>query len=344
MRKLNHFDALAGMAALLVLISPARADVAAEFFRGKTISMIIGSSAGGGYDTLSRAVSRHLPKHIPGNPTIVTRNIPGAGGITAANNLFSTAPRDGTTMGLLRNLVPFEPIFGTEQANYDATKFNWLGTLSVETGLLIVWHDSKFKSINDAKSMEMIAAADSINSQPAFYVRVLNELLGTNIKVVAGYPGQNEGYLAIENGEVDSWGVTYWSSLTSTKSDWLRGNKIRILLQYGPNREPALKDVPYGPDLVKNAEDRMLFEAAYSPLTLGRPFVLPPEVPTDRVAAFRRGFSDMLLDPEFIAEAQHLGLQIDSPRTGDELQDELKRIYSMPQKVLERMRKLALAR
>jgi tripartite-type tricarboxylate transporter receptor subunit TctC len=331
-------------ALLAVTMLPARAESVADFFRGKSINLLIGASAGGGYDTLSRAVARYLPKHIPGNPTIITRNMPGAGGITAANTLYSMSPRDGTAMGLLRNLVPFEPIFGTPQAEYDATKFNWLGTLAVETGLLIVWHNSRFKTIDDARRMEIVAAVDSVNSQPAFYSRVINELLGTRIKIVAGYPGQNEAYLAIENGEVDTFGITYWSSLTSTKQDWLRDKKIRVLLQYGPTREADLAGVPYGPDLVTSPEDRMLFEAAYSPLTLGRPFVLPPDVPTERVEAFRTAFTQMERDPEFRAEANSIGLQIDSPRTGQELQDELRKIYAMPPDVLDRLRRLALAR
>lgn len=322
----------------------ARADEVADFFRGKTINMTIGSSVGGGYDTLSRAVARFLPRHIPGSPTIVTRNMPGAGGILAAKHIYSLAPRDGTAMGLLRNLVPLEPLFGTQQAEYDATKFNWLGTLAVETGLLIVWHDSPFRSIDDVRQREFLAAADGVSSQPAFYSRVLNELLGTKIRVVAGYAGQNEAYLAIEQREVDSFGITYWSSLTSTKQEWLRDKKIRILLQYGPVREAALKDVPYAPDMVKSEEDRLLFRAAYGPLTLGRPFVLPPEVPAERVAALRKAFVDMIADPEFRSEADKLGLLVDNPRTGEQLQEELARLHAMPAAQLERLRKLAQAR
>ncbi len=339
----------AGAVALFVLAlscatGAAVADDVADFYRGKTIVMTIGSSAGGGYDALSRAVARFLPGHIPGAPAVVTRNQPGAGGVLAAKYLYTIAPRDGTAMGLLRNLAPLEPLFGTREADYDATKFNWLGTLAVETGLVIVWRDSPFKSIEDMRAREFLSAADGVSSQPAFYSRLLNELLGTKIRVVAGYAGQNEAYLAIEQHEVDSFGVTYWSSLTSTKQEWLRDGKIRVLLQFGPVREPALKDVPYAPDMAASAEDRELFRAAYAPLTLGRPFVLPPDVPPERVAALRKAFGDMIADPRFRAEADRLGLLVDNPRTGAQLQEELERLYAMPPARLERLRALARAR
>lgn len=321
----------------------AAADPVADFYKGKSITLMIGASAGGGYDTLARAVARYLPRHIPGSPNVVPSNVPGAGGIVAIKNLATISQRDGTVIGLMRNEVPLDPLFGTEEADYDPTKLNWLGTLSVETGLLIVWHTSPFMTIEDAKQREMTAGADGVTSEPAFFSRVLNELLGTKIKVIAGYPGQNEAYLAIERGELDTFGVTYWSSLTSTKQDWLRENKIRILLQYGPIKEAALKDVPYGPDLVTSNEDKLLFRAAYGPLTLGRPFALPPEVPADRVAALRKAFMDMIADKDFRAEADKLGLQVDNPRSGEQLQKEMGRLYAIPKDVLERLRRLAQA-
>ena len=336
-----HFLSLAS---LFCVPLPSVADEIEKFYAGKSMSMIIGSSSGGGYDTLARAVARHIVRHIPGGPVISVRHMPGAGGIAAANHLYSVAAKDGSTIGLLRNLVPLEPLFGTPQAEYDATKFNWIGTLAAETGVMIVWHTSSFKSIEDVRSREFLAASDGINSQSAFFSRVFNELLGTKIKVIGGYKGQNEAYLAIERGEVDSFGITYWSSLTSTKQAWLKDNKIRILLQYGPVREPDLADVPYAPDLLKSEEDRLLFQAAYSPLTLGRPFVLPPDVPPSRVAAIRKAFIDMLEDPVFKEEAGRLGLQTNWPRTGIQLQDELVRIHAMPKSVLENLKRLANAR
>jgi tripartite-type tricarboxylate transporter receptor subunit TctC len=330
--------------AVMTIGGAASADPVADFYKGKTMSLVISSGAGGGYDTLSRALSRHIGKHIPGSPNVVPRNMPGAGGIVATKHLYSAAARDGTVMGGVQNNAPLEPLFGTKEADYDSTKLNWIGTPSLETGLLIVWHTSKFKTIDDVRKSEMTAGASGVNSAPAFYSRLLNELLGTKIKVIAGYPGQNDAYLAIERGELDTYGTTFWSSLTSTKQDWIKNKQIRILVQYGPIKEPELHDVPYGPDLVKNEDDKLLFEAAYGPLTLGRPFLMPPEVPADRLAAVRKAFMAMIKDADFRNEANKLGLQIDNPRSGEQLQADVERLYRTPANVVERLRRIAHAK
>lgn len=332
---------LAAVSTAFLSAATAHADPVADFYRGKSVSMIISSSAGGGYDALSRMIARHMARHIPGQPNIIPRNMPGAGGIVAARFIATTAPRDGTVIGGLQNNAPLEPLFGTKAADYDPTKMNWLGTPSVETGLLFVWHTSPFKTFEDVTKREMTAGASGVNSGPAFYSRIMNELLGAKIKIIPGYPGQNEAYLAIERGEIDTYGLTMWSSLTSVKKQWLADNKVRVLLQYGPEKEPALKGVPYGPDLVKNKEDRLLFEAAYGPLTLGRPFVIPPDVPADRVAALRKAFMAMMADKEFRTEAGKQGLQIDSPRSGEQLQQEVERLYATPPHIVERLRRIS---
>lgn len=324
--------------------SPAMADPIADFYKGRTISMTISSAAGGGYDTLARTVARNLPKHLPGSPNIVPRNMPGAGGIVATKHLYTMAARDGSAMGIVQNNAPLEPLFGTKEADYDPTRFNWIGTPSLETGLLIVWHMSPFKTMEDVTKREMTAGASGVNSAPAFYSRVLNELLGAKIKVIAGYPGQNEAYIAIERGEIDTYGTTFWSSLTSTKQQWLRDKQVRVLLQYGPVKEEALKDVPYGPDLVKSEEDKLLFQAAYGPLSLGRPFLMPPDTPAERVRAVRKAFMDMIADKDFNAEAEKLGLQVDNPRSGEALQAEVERLYRTPPHVVERLRRIAQAK
>jgi tripartite-type tricarboxylate transporter receptor subunit TctC len=323
-------------------LQAARADSIEDFYRGKTINMVCSSSAGGGYDTLTRAVARFLGKHIPGHPSIVVRNMPGAGGIVATRYIAKSAPRDGLTIAGVQNNTPFEPLFGTKQADYDATKLNWLGTPSVETGLLVVWHASKIKSLEDAKKMEMTAGASGLNSAPSFYARLLNELLGTKIKIILGYPGQNEAYLAMERGELDApYGVTFWSSLTSTKAAWTKEKKLRILVQYGPQKEAALPDVPYGPDLVKSAEDKALFEAAYAPLAAGRPFVAPPDLPPERLAALRSAMLATFKDPDFLAEAHRLRLEINKPTSGETMQAQIARVYQMPKQVVERLRRIA---
>ena len=330
---------LAGCLALAA--SGARAQTPAEFYKGKTVNMIVSSSPGGGYDTLSRSVARFLGRHIPGNPNVVVRNMPGAGGIVATNHIAKAAPRDGLTFAGVQNNTPFEPMFGTKEADYDPTKLNWLGTPSVETGLLIIWGASKIQTLADAQKFEMTAGASGHNSTPSFYARLLNELLGTKIKIIVGFPGQNEAYIAMERGEIDSYGVTFWSSLTSTKQHWIRDKKIRILVQYGPEKDAALPDVPFGPDLVKNEDDKLLFEAAYAPLAAGRPFVAPPDLPADRLAALRKAMLDTYRDPDFLAEAEKLQLQVDRPTSGEKLQAQISRVYQMPQRVVDRLRRIA---
>jgi tripartite-type tricarboxylate transporter receptor subunit TctC len=319
----------------------ARAQSVADFYRGQSISMAVSSSAGGGYDTLSRAVAKRLGKHIPGNPSVIVRNMPGAGGILAMNYLANVAPRDGLTIGQVQNNTPFEPLFGTKEANYDATKMIWLGTPSIETALLIVWHTSPIMTIEDAKRMPMTAGASGANSTPSFYARLLNELLGLKIKIILGYPGQNEAFLAIERGELDSYGDTFWSALTSTRPDWLKEKKIRILVQYGPEKEAALPDVPYGPDLVNDEDDKKLFEAAYAPLAAGRPFVAPPGVPPERTAALRAGLLATFEDPDFLAEAARSRLVINKPTSGEAMQARIAAVYQMPTRILDRLRRIA---
>ena len=327
--------------ALAAAMQPARAQSVADFYRAQSISLVVSSSAGGGYDTLSRAVARYLGRHIPGSPAVIARNMAGAGGILAMNYIANVAPRDGLTIGQVQNNTPFEPLFGTKEANYDATKLTWLGTPSVETGLLAVWHTSKIRSLDDARKTYFTAGSSGANSAPSFYSRLLNELLGLKIKIVVGYPGLNESYLAMERGELDSFGVIFWSSLTSTKADWIKEKKIRVLLQYGPEKEAALPDVPYGPDLVKNEDDKKLFEASYAPLAAGRPFVAPPGLPAERAAALRAGLFATFHDPQFLAEAAKTHLLVNKPISGEAMQAQIARVYRMPPRIIDRLRRIA---
>jgi tripartite-type tricarboxylate transporter receptor subunit TctC len=196
-------------------------------------------------------------------------------------------------------------------------------------------------TIDDAKRIPMTAGASGANSTPSFYARLLNDLLGLKIKIIAGYPGQNDAFLAMERGELDSYGDTFWSALTSTRPDWIKDKKIRILVQYGPEREAALPDVPYGPDLVKTADDKKLFEAAYAPLAAGRPFVAPPDLPPERAEALRAGMFATFSDPGFLADAAKQGLVINKPISGRAMQREIARVYEMPRRIVDRLRRIA---
>jgi len=318
----------------------ARADEVSDFYRGRTVTMIVTTSAGGGYDTLARAISRHIGKHIPGNPTMVVRNMPGAGGITATNFLFSGAEQDGSVLGLVQNNPPLEPLFGAKGARFDPTKFNWLGTPSVETAMVLVWHAVPVHSVEDLRRRETNMGASGANSTPAFFARLLNAALGTKMKVIPGYPGQNDAFLAMERGELDGYPSVFYSALSSTRPTWLADKKARAVVQYGPEKLKELGDVPFAPDLVSDPDDKLMLQVAFTPMSLGRPLLMPPGVPSDRLAAMRKALSATFADPEFLAEGARIGLGLNAPRGGEELLQVIERAYRSPPHLIERLRKL----
>lgn len=330
---------VAGMIATLPLA--ARAQSGAEFYRGKTVTLLIGSAPGGGYDAMGRAVSRHIGKHIPGNPTVIVQNMSGAGGIIPTNHLFKIAAKDGSLIGSVNNTTPFEPLLGSREASYDPTQFNWLGTPSVEVGLVAVWHESPIKTLDDLKSIQSAMGSSGANSTPSFYARLLNELIGAKMKIVMGYPGQNEAFLAMERRELDGYPSTFYSALTSTRPEWLRDKKVRIIVQYGPQKQPELADAPFLPDLLTKPEDKALAQVAFAALSLGRPFLMPPGVPADRVAIMRKALMEVFTDKDFIAEAEKLQLMVSSFRTGEQLQKEIADAYNSPPDLVARLRRLA---
>src|SRR5215212_3865718 len=235
---------LALLAAAVAFAGPACTEPIAEFYKNKTVSLVISSAPGGGYDLLARAIARHLPNHIPGTPAVVVRNMPGAGGIVATNYLFNNAPRDGTVIGGVQNNTPFEPLFGTKEAKYDPTKFIWLGTPSVETGILTIWHAAPVDSLEDARERELTVGSSGANSTPSFYARLLNETLGTKLKIILGYQSQTHTFLAMERGEVDGYPSVFYSALQAVRQNWLKEKKVKLLVQFGLDKEPELGDVP----------------------------------------------------------------------------------------------------
>jgi tripartite-type tricarboxylate transporter receptor subunit TctC len=325
----------AGLSAL-----PAQADAIADFYRGKTVSLVVGSSTGGGYDTMTRAIGRFIGKHVPGNPTVVVRNMPGAGGILALNYIYNAAERDGTVLALVQNNTPLEPLFGTRQARYDATRLNWLGTPSFEVAMVLLWHTVPVNSVEDLKRRETQMGASGANSTPAFYARLLNATLGTRMKLVNGYPGQNEALLAMERGELDGYPSVFESALTSTRPNWLAEKLAKAIVQYGPERLQQLANVPFAPDLITNEDDKLLMQAGFAPLALGRPLVMPPDVPPDRVSAIRNALAGTFADPEFLAEGERMGLAVNAPRTGEQLAEVIARAYRSPPRIVERLQKL----
>jgi len=330
------------VAALLVIGSAAAAAAAPvdDFYRGKTVSFVVGGSAGGGYDILGRAIARHIGRHIPGTPAVVAQNMPGAGGLVSMDYLSRTAARDGTVIALVENGPPLAPLFGVKEARFDPTKFNWLGTPSVETAVVLVWHTVPVNSVEELKAREVAVGVSGANSTPAFFTRLLNATLGTRMKPINGYPGQNDVLLAMERRELDGHPSAFFSSVRSTRPGWLREKTAKAIVQYGPEKLAELSDVPFAPDLVGNEEDRLVMQAAFAPLALGRPFLLPPGLPPERVAALRAAFAATMTDPAFLAEGEKLGLGLNAPRTGAQIQELMERTYRSPPRVIDRLRQL----
>ena len=316
----------------------ASADEVADFYRNRTVTLIVSNPAGGGYDLLARVIAPFFAKQIPGHPNIIVQNMPGAAGILATNHLFNIAAKDGTVIGSISNTVPFEPLLGTLEARFDPLMFNWLGSPTVETGLLGVWHTVPVNSIDDAKKRDITIASNGPRSTPSFYARLLNETLGTKLKLVMGYPGQNEFNLAMEKEEVDGTSSLFYSSLVATRPSWLSEKKIKLLLQYGFEKHPKLADVPFASDLATNTDDFSLMQAAYAALGVGRPYTLPPGVPDTRVRAMQDAMARTFRDPEFLAKAQSLQIEPAAAKSGAQLRDIVARAYAVSPQVRARLK------
>ena len=323
-------------ALLLGAVPAARGDEVADFYRGKQISFIITGGVGGGYDFYGRTVARHLGQHVPGNPTIVAQNMPGAD-VISANYLYNIAAKNGLTIGLVLNTTPFEPLYGNAKALYDATRFNWLGTPSKETGLLIVWHTVPVDTIEDARHRTLILAATGASSIPAFYARVLGAVLGIKYRLVEGYTGQNDAFLAMERGENEGFPSTFWSSLKSSRPGWIAEHQVKLLVQFGGAPNPELAQVPFAPDLIAKEEDRQVMVAASAQLALGRPILTPPGVPPARVAALRQAMGETFRDPDFLADCARQRLECHDPSSGTEVARLVAEIYALPPHVRERL-------
>jgi tripartite-type tricarboxylate transporter receptor subunit TctC len=332
----SSFGVLAAALALTAQTALA-ADSLADFYKGKTVTMTISSAPGGGYDAYARTIARHLPQHLPGNPTVVVQNMAGAGGLTATNHLYNVAPKDGLTIGLIQNTVPFEPFYDNKAAQFDSTKFEWLGSPSKEIGLLLLWHTMPVNTLEEAKKRELLLGASGAASTPAFYARVLEAVFGLKIKLVNGYTGQTESFLGMERGENEGYSSVFWSSLKSTKPDWIRDKKVKLLVQYGAAPHPELKDVPFADSLIQDPEKKLLMQVAAASLAIGRPVLAPPGVPSDKVAALRKGLDATLRDKEFLADCEKQRLECDSPSTGAEMAEILARTYSAPANIRKQM-------
>jgi tripartite-type tricarboxylate transporter receptor subunit TctC len=322
--------------ATAIAIPAAQADPVADFYRGKTVNVLIGVGAGGEYDLQARLVARHIGKHIPGNPTVVPQNMTGAGGLKMTNYLAGIAPRDGTTIGMIANAFPALQAAGMPGVQFDAAKLSWLGTIAPVVETLAVWHTTGVKSIDDVRKRETVAGASARGAITYTYPALMNELFGTKFKIVTGYTGGNQINLAMERGEVEARNNT-WSSWKATKRAWVDEKKIVVIAQAGPRAADLA--APSIEDMAKSPEDRQLIELIMSGTQLGRPLAITPGVPEERVKALRAAFDATMKDPEFRAEAAKLNFEV-APVNGEAMQKIVDKVLASPKPVAARAKGL----
>jgi tripartite-type tricarboxylate transporter receptor subunit TctC len=314
----------------------ASADPVADFYRGKTMSVLIGVGAGGEYDTIARLVARYIGRYIPGHPTLVPQNMTGASGLKLMNYLATLAPRDGTYIGMIQEGLPSLQAVGMQGVQFDAAKFNWLGAIAPIDETIAVLRTTGVTTIEGAREKEIITGATARGSITYTFPALMNELFGTKLKLVTGYNGGTEINLAMERGEVEARDNT-WSSWKVTKPDWLREHKISIIVQSGPRA--ADLDAPLVADLTKDPDERRLIDLILSGCALGRPLTVTPGVPAERVAALRAAFDETVKDPEFLAEARALNFDVD-PIHGVDMAKTVERILDVSPDVARRAKRL----
>ena len=317
-------------ACVLAMVAGARgtaADPVAEFYKGRTLELHIGYTAGGGYDVYGRIVARHMGRHIPGRPAIVPKNTPGAGSLTLTNWLYRAAPKDGTVLGTVARGAAFDPLLGVKQAQFDGNKFTWIGSANNEVSVCVSWKDSGITSLQDLLAKELVIGGTGPTADTDQFPKVLNAVLGTRMKLIPGYPGGNDISMAMERGEVKGRCAWSWSSVVSTRMHWYRDKTIHVLIQLALSRHPDLPDVPFIMDLAKTEDERQMLTLVFARQTMGRPFLAPPGVPAERAAALRKAFMDTMTDKEFLEEAARSQLEI-TPVSGADLQALVERTYA----------------
>jgi tripartite-type tricarboxylate transporter receptor subunit TctC len=311
-------------------------DVAA-FFKGKTLRLVVGIGVGSGYDINARLLARHMAAHIPGQPTIIVQNQPGAGSLSMTNALYHTGPFDGTVMGASFNGMPTTPLFQPAAVRFDATKILWLGSSNRETQVTYVWHTVPVQRLEDLKTQELIVGAQAPGSTQYDFPVLANALFGYKFKVIPGYESTPKIHLAMERGEVQGNGATNWSTVKALNSSWLTEKKIRIIVQWGLKQNPELADVPLVLDLAKTPSDRQALELALARLEFGRPFFLPPNVPPERVEALRRAFDATMKDPAFLADAEKSKIEVDA-LSGEQVAKLVEQVSHTPADTVARVR------
>jgi tripartite-type tricarboxylate transporter receptor subunit TctC len=327
---------LALMLARMGVAPPAAAQSAADFYRGRTVTISVGLSAGGGYDLHARVLARYLGKHLPGAPAIVVKNAPGAGGLTLVNALYSTLARDGTELATFERGILLEPLLDAAKARFDPLRFGWIGSTDNDASTCLSWHTSPVKTMDDVMRQELIVGGTGSTAIANTFPRVLNAVLGTKFRVVPGYPGANEALLAMERGETQGFCSLGFSTLEAIRPGWLADRKVNVFVQLALQKSSEHPEVPLALDFARSEADHRAIELIVSPNLFARPFAAPPGVPADRLKALRQAFDETVTDPDYLAEAKARGLHIDLV-PGAELDNVLRRIYATPKDVVTRV-------
>lgn len=333
----------AGVILATSAVAPSSAQSVAEFYKGKSINLVVGFTNGGGYDVYARLIAPYLSKHLPGNPTLVVQNMPGAGSLKATNYLYRVAPKDGTVIGTIARGQAIEPLIGNAAADFDATKFHWLGSGTDEISICAVYDHDKIRTWEDGLKIPFTVAGEGSGADADIYSKIVRSLFGVKLRLVSGYPGAAEMTLAIERREVDGRCGWSWSTVRSIKPQWITENRLRVLALMSLHHSDQLPGVPSIMDFAKTNRQRQILTVIFSRQTMGRPFLAPPELPADRAAALRQAFEDATKDPTFIAEARARQMDVD-PVSGTAIDALVGEIYRTPRAVLDEIKSIVASR
>jgi tripartite-type tricarboxylate transporter receptor subunit TctC len=334
-QKRVKYVVFAAAIASLFISRPGHAQSVEDFYRGKTVNLIIGYSVGGGYDLYGRLVSRHIGKHIPGRPAIVPQNMTGAGSLRAAQYIYSVAPKDGTAIGTFGRTIATTPLLTPATAQFDGTRFTWLGSVTNEVSTCVTWHTSPVKTWNDILTKEVAMGGEGPGADPDVYALLYKNVFGAKMKLVTGYHGTNDTTLAMERGEVDGLCGLSWSTLKARHLQWMNEKKLNIIIQAALRKQPELANVPLASELTREPEKLQILRLFLASQETARPFAAPPDLPADRKAALIRAFDATMKDPEFLTEAQKLNMDV-NPLSAKGVDDILADLYATPKAVLEK--------
>jgi tripartite-type tricarboxylate transporter receptor subunit TctC len=315
---------------------PAAAQSVADFYRGKQITLMVGSSPGGGYDAIARLVARHIVDHIPGNPVAIVQNTPGGGSLTMSNRIYRVAPQDGTVMGLVQRGVLLAQLTKQPNVQFEVSKLNWIGSVSPETSLVVAWSTAPVKTVQDLLAKQLIVGGTGATSDLEASARLLNATIGAKFKIVSGYPGQGDVSLAMERGEIQGTADWSWSEIKARHADYLEGKKLNLLLQNALHKAPDLPDVPLAMDFIKGDTDRKVAQLYFGLKEVARPILAGPGVPADRLEALRAAFMMLKDDADFKADAEKAGIEVD-PTPASRIDDYVKLAASASPEVVRRL-------